>query len=94
MSTNVIVTYNVKPEALPLFATIVQQVKMTLPLVEGCEGLTVYNSTQTPTIFTLVEKWTSQEAHQAHIKKITDAGMWDQLMALVEKVEHDYFTQI
>ncbi|MEJ2446142.1 MAG: antibiotic biosynthesis monooxygenase [Exilibacterium sp.] len=55
MSTNVIITFNAKPEKLAAFTEILAGVKEDLPKVVGCLSVRIYNDTQDPCLFTLVE---------------------------------------
>lgn len=44
-----------------------------IPLIkssEGCESVTLYQSHDDPTKFTMIEVWDSVEAHQASVKNI------------------------
>ena len=44
-----------------------------LPLIkssQGCESVTMYQSHDDPTKFTIIEVWDSIEAHQASVKNI------------------------
>ena len=44
-----------------------------IPLIkssEGCESVTMYQSHDDPTIFTIIEVWDSIESHQASVKNI------------------------
>ena len=44
-----------------------------LPLIkssQGCESVTMYQSHNDPTKFTIIEVWDSIEAHQASVKNI------------------------
>lgn len=74
---NVIITFDVKEEKLDSFRGIMSDVKSSLPQVDGCSSVTVYNDVENPAVFTLVESWDSQQAHQSHIDSVVQSGDWD-----------------
>ncbi|KEF30513.1 hypothetical protein D777_02455 [Marinobacter nitratireducens] len=74
---NVIITFDVKEEKLDSFRGIMSDVKSSLPQVDGCSSVTVYNDVENPAVFTLVESWDSQQAHQSHIDSVVQSGDWE-----------------
>lgn len=93
MSTTFIIKFNVKTTNLANFTNIMQTVKTELPKVNGCNGVTIYQNSETQTSFTLVENWQTKQAHQSHIQTLTDNGEWDKIAALLsETPDGHYFT--
>jgi len=74
---NVIITFDVKESKLDSFRDIMSDVKSNLPQVAGCNWVTVYNDVENPAVFTLVESWDSQQAHQSHIESVVQSGDWE-----------------
>ncbi|ARU55685.1 MAG: antibiotic biosynthesis monooxygenase [Pseudomonadales bacterium] len=74
---NVIITFNVKEDKLASFRQIMDDVKINLPSVEGCDTVTIYNDAEDPKVFTLVETWNSREAHKKHIDGVVASGTWE-----------------
>jgi quinol monooxygenase YgiN len=95
MTTNVIVTFTVKPDRRSEFLSILNSVKNDLPMVEGCNGVQVYSDKENADIFTLVENWDSEEKHQKHISGVVESGNWDVLAShLVEDPKSSYFNKL
>ncbi len=83
MSLKFIITFHAKPDSKEAFLEIMQQVKIELPVVEGCEGVQVMQGVDDPCIFTLFEAWENKEAHQANSQKLMDSGSWDHIVGLL-----------
>ena len=79
MSTNVIITFKSKPEKLAAFTEILGGVKAGLPKVDGCIAVSIFNDTQDPCVFTLVETWQSEAAHKKHIEGVVSSGGWSHI---------------
>lgn len=73
----VISTFEVKEDRLDTFRDMMADVKVTLPQVNGCQSVAVYNGLDEPAVFTLVESWDSREAHQRHIESLVRSGTWE-----------------
>jgi quinol monooxygenase YgiN len=76
MSIQLIITFTAEPSKQAAFADILAQIKTSLPKVQGCKGVRVFNDIQNPNVFTLVETWDSQEQHKAHIDQVMASGAW------------------
>lgn len=76
MPINLIITFEVKPESLNSFLSLMDSVKTELPKAEGCLSVDIYQNMEM-SIFTLVEKWTSAELHQKHLTKVVASGDWN-----------------
>ena len=52
--------------------------------VEGCESFDVYQAKDDPNSVMMVERWTTEDAHQAHFEKnVKASGVLDKVAALV-----------
>lgn len=90
----VIVNFDVKDSCLENFQGIMHEVKNNLPKVDGCKDVIIYQCIDNPCRFTLVESWSSREAHQSHISSLVESGAWD---GIAENLNTDpissYFSQ-
>jgi len=88
----VIITFETKPEASSPFTALLDQVQLDLPRVNGCKGVRVFSRSDSPCMFTLLEHWDSEAAHQAHIAQVVASGAWDSIAAHLAKdpVSHYY----
>lgn len=93
-STQIIITFETKPESAAPFAALLEQVKRDLPTVSGCRSVRVFSATAHPCIFTLLEDWDSESQHQRHIDTVVSSGAWATLAAHLAKdpVSH-YYTE-
>ena len=95
LSTNVIITFKAKPEKLTAFREILGGVKTDLPKVDGCIAVSVFNDTQDACVFTLVETWQSQAAHQKHIEGVVSSGGWSHIASHLScDPSSSYFTTL
>ncbi|MCG8381030.1 MAG: antibiotic biosynthesis monooxygenase [Gammaproteobacteria bacterium] len=95
MNINVIVRFEVKPEKVAEFTTILESVKADLPKVRGCVGVNIFRNSSASNKFTLVETWENEKLHQDHIAKLSNDGTWDMIVSHLSKdPESDYFIQI
>ncbi len=79
MSTNVIITFKSKPEKLADFTNLLNQAKIDLPKVTGCEVFRVFNDVNDPCTFTLVETWASETDHKKNFENMLASGFWSHL---------------
>jgi quinol monooxygenase YgiN len=92
--TQVIITFEAKPESATAFAAMLEQAKRDLPTVPGCRSARLFAATENPCIFTLLEQWDSAAQHKSHIDKVVSSGAWAVLAAHLAKepVSH-YYTE-
>lgn len=88
----VIITFETLPEASSAFAALLDQVQQELPRVRGCRGVRVFAATDNACVFTLLEHWDSEAAHQAHIATVVASGAWERIAAHLARdpVSHYY----
>ena len=95
MKINVVITFNVKADKLESFKDIMKDVKTNLPLVDGCNGVQIYNDNENSAVFTLVEEWSSKEFHKNHLNGVVESGDWNYISQhLTADPVSSYFTQI
>lgn len=78
---NVIVTFETRPECAASFSALLEQVRHDLPQVSGCRGVQVFDGAGEASLFTLVEQWDTEAAHQAHIGHVIASGAWERIAA-------------
>ena len=94
MSIIVIINFAVKQDKQTEFATLLDNVKTTLPQVNGCLGVEIFQNASTKQSYTLIERWQTQELHQAHLDRLSADGTWDIIAAhLSQQPSSDYFIQ-
>lgn len=76
LSVSVIIHFEVLPPSLSVFQRIMETVKVDLPAIPGCRGVTVMQDLEDPCRFTLVEIWESQTRHAAHLEGLVANGTW------------------
>lgn len=95
MSTTVIITFTANPDRLVAFAKILAEVKTELPKVDGCIAVSIFNDVRNPYVFTLVETWHSEAAHQKHIDGVVSSGGWSHIAShLARDPGSSYFKAI
>lgn len=83
MSVTFIINFYIKPEAADDFAQIMQNVKVELPHIEGCVGVSIHQNIEDKLNYNLVEIWQSEAAHKAHIANLSASGEWDKIASLL-----------
>lgn len=76
MPVSVVVQFQALAENLPAFQTIMETVRVDLPKVPGCGGVSVLQDADNPCRFTLIETWQSRDRHSAHIESLVADGTW------------------
>jgi len=79
MSTNVIIALKSKPETLAEFTNLLNQAKIDLPKVTGCQVFRVFNDVNDPCTFTVVETWASETDHKNNFEHMVASGFWSHL---------------
>ena len=78
-STQIIITFETKPESVNPFSALLAQVKRDLPAVPGCRSVRLFAATDKPCVFTLLEDWDSDSQHRSHIDNVVSSGAWASL---------------
>jgi len=82
---SVIVTLTAKPEQKSALKKTLRSIQRELPQVDGCLDVRVLSHADKTGCFTLVEDWSSQSQHEAHIQTLTSNGDWAKLEALLRE---------
>lgn len=95
MPVNLIISFNVKEEKLQSFKDIMNDVKINLPKVSGCQTVRILNRLEDPLAFTLVETWDSREMHGAHVEQMISSGQWEVVAGhLSSEPVSGYFSEV
>ena len=70
MSITRINEFQADPKAAQLLRDFLLSIMPMIKSSQGCESVTLYQSHDEPTKFTMIEVWGSIESHQASIKSI------------------------
>lgn len=79
MSISFIINFKSKSHKVSDFHKIMSNVKSELPEVMGCTSVTIHNSTDDSTSYTVVETWESKELHEKHVKNLVSTGVWENI---------------
>jgi quinol monooxygenase YgiN len=95
MSVKLIITFQVKEERLEAFLQLLQEVKVALPKVDGCQGIQLFQSSEHKQTITLLESWQSVEKHKSHIEKVISSGDWEKIAShLSDEPVSDYLHEL
>ena len=70
MSISRIGEFQAKPEFTETLRDFLLSIVPIIKSSQGCESVTLYQSHENPTKFTMIEVWDSIESHQASVKNI------------------------
>ena len=83
-----------KPETIEALHDLLLSIMPGIKASQGCESVTLYQSQEDPTKFTMIEIWDSIESHQASVKNIPPE-MLAQIRPLLRSAPSgEYFTAI
>lgn len=83
-----------KPETTEALRDFLISIMPLIKSSQGCESVTLYQSHDDPTKFTMIEVWDSIEAHQASIKNIPPEKLTEIRPLLASAPSGNYFTQV
>ncbi|MFE8070288.1 antibiotic biosynthesis monooxygenase family protein [Marinobacteraceae bacterium S3BR75-40.1] len=81
MSLRLVIHFEVKEDKLASFHTLMLRTRETLPQVEGCMGVEIFNSPEDPTRFMLIEAWESRLLHDRYFQYLERSGAWGHLIS-------------
>ena len=70
MSITRIGEFQAKPKSTEILRDFLLSIMPLIESSQGCESVTLYQSQDDPTKFTMIETWDSVESHQASVKNI------------------------
>ena len=83
-----------KPELVDALRDFLISIMPMIKSSQGCESVTLYQSHDDPTKFTMIEVWDSIESHQASVKNIPPDLMAEIRPLLAFAPSGGYFSQI
>ena len=85
MSVIVLVNLDVKEESVEELKKYLKEILPDTRSFEGCQGVQVYESKESPTKMTIHTKWTSEEAQKKYMSWRIDTGALDKLMPMLSE---------
>lgn len=79
------VTFKSKLEHSQTFEDVMRSVKTDLPTVDGCNSVRIMRHKDDLLTYTLIEEWTDQKLHEAHIENLITSGAWDNIEAMLSE---------
>jgi heme oxygenase (mycobilin-producing) len=83
-----------KPELVNALRDFLVSIMPMIKSSQGCESVTLYQSHDDPTKFTMIEVWDSNESHQASVKNIPPDLLAEIRPLLASATSGGYFSQI
>jgi quinol monooxygenase YgiN len=83
-----------KPETIESLRNFLLSIMPTIKSSQGCESVTLYQSHDDPTKFTMIEVWDSIESHQASVKNIPPEMLAEFRPLLAEAPSGGYYTTV
>jgi quinol monooxygenase YgiN len=92
---NAILTFRAEPARLSEFSALMRQLKAQALAAPGCAGVRLFQGTDDPTFFSLIEEWESEDQNSAHLTRLIENGDWSRLSGmLVEEPGHRYCAEL
>ena len=82
-TTHLLIRFEAKQEHLAEFAAIMRTVERDMAAEPGFESAVVYQDSDDPRVFMLVEVWQSRRSHEAHFERIVASGDWANILAML-----------
>ena len=83
MSVIVLVNLNVKEESVDELKKYFKEILPDTRSFEGCQGVQLYQSKESPTKMTIHAKWESEEAQKKYMSWRMDTGALDKLIPML-----------
>lgn len=83
MSVIVLVNLNVKEGSVDDLKKYFKEILPDTRAFEGCQGVQLYQSSESPTKITIHSKWTSEEAQKKYMSWRMDSGALDKLIPML-----------
>ena len=83
MSVIVLVNLNVKKEHIEELKKYFKEILPDTRSFEGCQGVQMYESKESPTKMTIHAKWVSEEAQKKYMSWRMDSGALDKLIPML-----------
>jgi len=83
-----------KPETTEALRDFLMLIMSTIKASQGCESVTLYQSKDDPTKFTMIEVWDSIELHKASVKNIPSEMLVEIRPLLASAPSGSYFEMV
>ena len=83
-----------KPESIEALREFLLSIMPGIKATKGCESVTLYQSQEEPTKFTMIEIWDSVESHKAAVREISPEDLAKVKAMLASAPRGEYFSQI
>ena len=83
MSVIVLINLDVKEESIDELKKYFKEILPDTRSFEGCQGVQLYQSKETPTKMTIHAKWDSEEAQKKYMSWRIDTGALDKVMPML-----------
>ena len=94
MSISRIGEFQAKTETTKTLQDFLVSIMPIIKSSDGCKSVTLYQSHNDPTKFTMIEVWDSVESHQASVKNIPPEKLTEIQPLLASAPSGGYFSQI
>lgn len=91
MSVTLIVTLVARADSVAEIAKVLEEVKVYLPKVDGCESVRICRGLDDPAHFTLIESWSSRSKHDTYQRGVADAGGWGHFTRLLAREQRSVY---
>ena len=85
MSVIVLVSLDVKEESVDELKKYFKEILPDTRSFDGCQGVQLYESKESPTKMTIHAKWTSEEAQKKYMSWRMDTGALDKLIPMLSE---------
>lgn len=92
MDTTYIITFKVKEAYLTEFSELMNNIKSSLPTVDGCNAVDIFHDKKAHS-YTLVETWKTEQHHEKHIQNLIQDGTWSKVSTLLTEDPSGYYCQ-
>ena len=86
--------FQAKPETTETLRDFLMSIMPLIKFSQGCESVTLYQSHDNPTKFTMIEVWDSIESHGASVKNIPPKMLTEIRLLLDSAPSGGYFSQV
>ena len=94
MSVIVLVNLNVKEESVDELKKYFKEILPDTRSFEGCQGVQLYQSKESPTKMTIHAKWESEEAQKKYMSWRMDTGALDKLIPMLTEPPNLEFNNV
>ncbi len=79
MSINAVVILSTHEDNSESFKEIMKNSKQKLLASDGCISVQMFQDSDDPNTFVLIEEWESQEKHRAYFGELIKSGEWEKM---------------